>query len=619
MPIFHENAAKCCFFLKKMGILTYKTFGRTPGHSINKEKFMQKSKKAMLIGAIAAMVLAWPASAQSSQNSLGALTSDTRTATAGIFKTDVDNYMDVARYSTVEFDNWFGFISGDALEVGSDINGGEPENDISGKLIAGYARKLSESVYFGAFYQGNIVGVAGGTDTNSKTAEWDIITQGQESYTETTTYNAGWVNSNNHFEFLFGVGGHGFKVGFHESLYNNRHAGSPDRNPTMEDDLSGTVVYKDKVEEFSVNGGYVRPYIGWGTEFDLGDGKSLRPYANFGLGAVIHSQIDKYSNYSVVNGQRGNVETTLGYGYNNGYVNPYGDLGAKLDMKTKGGATATVELKWGISGNAWNNNAENIGLGNSAYKGTVGWADKGYVNRKTSFVDRTETETNVTLLIDERTDITNTITPAYVLTKEVVDGLKLGFSTSLPFTFRSYSNNQYTETHTRTITKYNPGFPGADTTQTGLTRNYTGGGSSDPVESSVFNMTLNLGIGASYKLIPGRFTINAGLLAAPANFTHKVETTKPRQYLETSRDRTVDALGNEIALTVTADPNPETTDSVAVTDTWFPYTGEFRGGFMFNFTPDVALDMSVNIPMKAEDNGFMLDLTTVHLLLSVKF
>ncbi|MCL1836636.1 MAG: hypothetical protein FWG46_03720, partial [Treponema sp.] len=491
---------------------------------------MQKSYKAMLIGAIAAMAVAWPVAAQSSQNNLGSLTSDTRTATAGIFKTDVDNYMDVARFSTVKFDKWFGFITGNALTVSSDINSGTVSNPASGKLNMGYARNLSEKVYLGAWYQGNIVQVTGAADTNSKQATWNTTTQEQTSYTETTTYVPGWVNSNNHIELLFGVGGNGFKIGFHESLYNNRHAGAEStvRTVSVVDNLSGTVTYNNKVDEFSVNGGFIRPYIGWGTEIKLGDDMGLRPYANFGLGAVINSQIDKFSNYSVVNGQRGNVTTTYGAGYNNGYVNPYGDIGAKLDLKTKGGASATVELKYGISGNAWSNSADNIGLGGT-YNGTVGW-NAGHVNQKTEYVDRTVTDTDVTLLINERTDITNTITPAYVITKEVADGFKLGFIASLPFTFRSYSSDQYTETRTKMVTEYNPGSILINTTATSLSHAYTGVNTNNPTENSSFNMALNLGIGATYKLIPDRFTVNAGISAPPANFTNETVTIKPRQY-----------------------------------------------------------------------------------------
>ncbi|MCL1836115.1 MAG: hypothetical protein FWG46_01060, partial [Treponema sp.] len=488
-------------------------------------------------------------------------------------------------------------------------------NPASGKLNMGYARNLSEKVYLGAWYQGNIVQVTGLPDTNSKQATWNTTTQEQLTYTETTTYAAGWVNSNNHIELLFGVGGNGFKIGFHESLYNNRHDGSTLRNPTVADNLSGTITYTNKVDEFSVNGGFIRPYIGWGTEIKLGDDMGLRPYANFGLGAVINSQIDKYSTYSVVNGQRGNVTTTYGAGYNNGYVNPYGDIGAKLDFKTKGGASATFELKYGISGNAWSNSADNIGLGGT-YNGTVGWAANSYVNRKTEFVDRTETATNATLYINERTDITNTITPAYVITKEVADGFKLGFIASLPFTFISSSSDQYTETRTKTVTEYNPGSILINTTATTLSHAYTGVNTNNPTENSYFNMALNLGIGATYKLIPDRFTVNAGISATPANFTNETVTTKPRQYTATTQNKTIDALGNVTADTTTATANPTTTDSVAVANTWTPYTGNFLGGFMFNFTPNAALDMSVSVPA---GYGFRLELTYVHLLLSVKF
>jgi hypothetical protein len=212
--------------------------------------------------------------------------------------------------------------------------------------------------------------------------------------------------------------------------------------------------------------------------------------------------------------------------------------------------------------------------------------------------------------------MSHTITPNYKITGEPVAGFRLGFSAQVPIKITSSSVTTYSEQHVETVTTYNSGRSTRDTTLT-RTNVLTGNENS---ESTVFEAPLELNFGASYKLIPDRFAINAGIYAIPTKFKHSKKTTLPSHVTKTTTNTFVDEDG-DTTNSVVVDSNQNPTDKVETSTTWDGFNGGVSGGFVFNFTPNAALDMFVGteFPTAGNRDSFNLDLAKVNILFSIKF
>jgi hypothetical protein len=257
---------------------------------------MQKKSYAMAVLAIAA-ILAMPVMAQTPPiESIGTgdePRSNTKIATGLIFTNDVDNFINYHKYSAVLTGDakWFAFVTG------------KPVTGIGGTGYAadlGYARNFG-SLYLGAWYRGNIAYLPtnGGSVISSITPTWDNDREVLLQTTETTSYTAKNLTSTNNIEFLIGVAGQGIKVGFFESYVT-------DQNPanttlTVIDYQDGRKDYTNAAVEYKSGRGFLRPYIGWGSNFAIGDA-NLMPYVNFNMGIYNDTQINDTENYTEVNG-----------------------------------------------------------------------------------------------------------------------------------------------------------------------------------------------------------------------------------------------------------------------------------------------------------------------------
>jgi len=570
-----------------------------------KEYLMRTQSKVMLWGGIIALILALPLAAQSYDNnvlgSAPALTSNTKAATATIFTTDVDNFINYHKYGSVLKDDnrWFGFITGAPYTVGS--------NSPTGKLSAGYARTLG-SVYLGAWYQGNIyqnTSLSGGDKTVTMTSTYDDDSRKLAQTTKTTQYNPGWVNNTNQIEFLIGVAGQGIKLGFVESLYSNEHEHSTNRDETITNNQDGSIDYTGVTDEYTASGGTLKPYLGWGTNLAIG-GANLMPYIDVSLDIFSDTLVDNYRNYSTFNGKKTSETTSVGKGNNTGYLRPVGTVGAKLDLAKKETIQTTLELKYKIDMKLYSSDYDATGLSGTV-DGDVSW-DEGYVNRKSRYIDRTVTSTDLTLKIAEKTDISHSVTPIYKITGEPTSGFRVGFSAQIPLSYQLTTNNQYSDTYTITDTKYNAGGVGSTRT---TTLAHTPG---DNTETSNLSARIDVNLGASYKLIPDRFTINAGIKATPTIFTHTETKKSANSVGSVTTSTTVDNLGNVTNNTVDV-TSAAGVDKLEVTNTWAGYSGTLTGGFLFYFTPKAALDMGLS----ASTNSFTIDLADVNVLFSIKF
>jgi hypothetical protein len=530
-------------------------------------------------------------------DTLGSLESNTSLSTSGLFTNDVDNFINYHDYSAVltEGTKWFGFITGRTIA--------------GGVLDAGYARNFG-NIYLGVWYRGNIFKMSGEGVSSTISPTWDNNREILLETTETTTYVPNWQESNNQFEFLIGVAGHGIKVGFLESYASDKNDGTG--TSAIIDYQDGRKDYTGATDSYENSYGYLKPYLGWGTTFSI-SGMNLMPYVDLGLSIYNEKFVNNYQNYTEVNRVKQNVVSTVGEGNNSGYLEPYGVIGAKLDLAKKDTVQTQLGLSYGIALRFYNNSFDATGLSGSA-GGEVSWGT-GYVNNATDSYTDITTDTDITFNINERSFIGHEIIPTYTITSELDENFKFGFSASVPVTIVTGSNLGYSEQYQ--ITKVdNKADKSMNTETTTKTRTYIGGSN---IEFSALNIALNLNLGASYKLIPDRFTINAGIGAAPASYNRIVIKNKPNHVDSVTTTVTNDAAGNKTETkSVTPATGDNNDDSFIVTDTWDQWTASLFGGFVFNFNSNAALDMGVNAG-SGSGNGFNLNQTTVNVIFSIKY
>ena len=583
--------------------------------SDTKEICMQKKVKVMILGIITALVLGFPLAAQDVSQSIGGLSSNTNTATATLFKADADNFMTVDRWSRVSFDKGFAFISGSVFTGTNPDTKTSTSNLNRGKLGLGYATELG-SLYLGVWFQGNIVQVtkpaSGDTEKTTVTSEYDDDSRTLLSTTKTTEYGESWINSANQVQLLLGVANQGIKLGFYESLAQNKQTGNTS-NPTTEIDYKdgNRKDYFNTVDEYAHDKGYLRPYLGWGTDVAVGSKLKLRPYIDLGIEVYKDELIDKYSDYTKINGKKqDNAKTTFGEGHSNGYIAPQATVGAKFDIPTEKGAVTTTILEYAIDLRLFKNSAEATGFSDKAIKGTVGWSDGAQVKQVTKYVDgHTETATDITLNYDEQKYAKHTITPTWQITGSPASGFNLGFKTNVPVAITASSSEKYSEEHNLTSIK-NTAESYNDYTSTIITRD-----NGAKTTSTDTNLKWNLMVGAQYKLVPDRFTINAGITATPIDLLHSVARTAGNNVNSVKTTLVKDGNGNVITDDKDVDSNTSVADSVATTNTWAGFNGGVSGGFTLNFTPKVALDLAVD----SYGQNFKLNVANVHVLLSLKY
>jgi hypothetical protein len=561
---------------------------------------MKKRIMILAILAIITMGLAIQVSAQitytDGSSSRGNLASNTNTSTAGIFKNDVDNFMNYHDYSKVLTgdSNWFSFVSG--------------KGNMGGALDLGYASNFG-GIYLGAWLRGNFFRSPNSTyETKIITPNYDPALEVLNSRTDTTSYDEAWYETANNIEFLIGIEGMGIKVGFFESTASNKNDGATGvgRAVSVTDYLDGRKDYINAIDQYSVSRSYLKPYLGWGGTFAVGD-MTLYPYVDLGFVMYGDKRIDKYRDYTETNGVKSDESKYVGAGYNNGYMLPQGTIGAKIDLPKNGSTKTTLELSYGINLYMYSNDYSDTGLSGSV-DGTVRW-DDGYVNSENKYYDRTVTTTDLTLYINEITSMSHTVTPSYKITGEPGENFKLGFKASVPVTFGSSTSNQYNKQIIKTAVKYDWDYPGLVRDEEII--NYT-----DNTETSTFGLRLNLNLGASYQLIPDRFGINVGIAAVPVQFSQTAVKTIPNSVSSITTVKETQDDGSVTTNTKTVVLDTSESDSVEVTEAWSQYTATLYGGFTFMFNSNAALDMGASV---GGANSFNLDVTTVNVIFTFKY
>jgi len=137
-------------------------------------------------------------------------------------------------------------------------------------------------------------------------------------------------------------------------------------------------------------------------------------------------------------------------------------------------------------------------------------------------------------------------------------------------------------------------------------------------ETSTLDITPTVGIGASYNLIPGRFTVNAGVTLNPISYSRESTVTSPNG-VDSSYYKEEKGSGSNKYTSVENKNvyNPDSVeDTVQNKTSWEGLNGSVAGGFVFNFNDNLALDFMVSTVAGAK---FNLNLTNLNVMFTFKF
>jgi len=554
---------------------------------------MEIKMKVLALAAIAVIGLAMPLSAQLTAKTEPA--SNQSAATAGVFGTDVDNYMNVNYYGDVNFNKWFGYVGGDA----------------SGIFNLGYATKFG-AIYLGTYYSGNLFK----TETNETTrltTTWDTNLQQMLTRRDDKIYTRTTTNTNNNIAALIGLTGlqMGIQVGFYENIttYNTPYNVTRGGTSTKIQNADGSITYTNNDSlNYEESDGDLIPYIQWGMQLKVGS-YNLTPRVGVAVNFYQDKLIDKYyaSGRTVYQGKIVGQEQITREGNNDGCTILGIAAGADFYLND----SMYVGLDYGLTMDIYDQSFGDAGRSGSV-NGTIKWNT---TNTTDNYIDRTVKSDVVNINVIEQSSMIHTIVPAFWKQNALGENLKLGVLVKLPITIASGFASSYTDEWTTNETTYIDANNFQNNTTT-IKKDHTAG---DKTETSIFNIAPTVGVGVSYDLIPNKFTVNAGINVNVPSFT-STSIAKSPNGVDSTYTKTEVGFGSGKhttgeTLTVTA---PATIrDSVQTTTKWSGLSGSIAGGFVFSFNDNFALDLLAETDVPTD--AFSVNLTKLSVLFSVKF
>jgi hypothetical protein len=548
--------------------------------------------------------------------------SNTSKATFTNITTDVDNFFSVHDYGDVEFEKYFGY-AGVVADSGL-------------ALHLGYAKRFG-GIYLGAFYAGRIAD-NGKEDVITSTETEGSLTNGvfqQDSTEEKVTNNhtqntpGGEFTSasnpprfNNNLGVLIGIAGMGIKAGFYENL---RGTDKPRTQvptliqiplegdvSTITEDADGTKTVFEYTDYHYLEG-VMKPYLEWGMQLPLG-GLTIKP--KVGLGFDIYRDTTKYT----MKGESGSpnvgsptahnpnetkteggtttligTQVTRNYYNDSGYFAPDITVGADVDFAAKETSQFGVGVEYGVSFNVYNKSYDTAD-GSDKVAGTV--TVNNYTRKTVNDTETRDSESSWVRAI-ERSKIAHTISPSFWYANDLSDRVSLGFGGGLDFSIGSesaHTKTTYTEIGTSTPHdgSYGSKWTYVETREGYIDTTTTANSRPATEEISTFGVESNLNAGVSWKAIPDRFTLNAGIKVTLPKYERTTTLTKDQNLTieKTDWEREDGTKSSETNIvTPSGSGTISATETEQVDRTWARLNAAFAIGGNFIFTPNFGVDL----------------------------
>jgi hypothetical protein len=506
------------------------------------------SGAALICAAFFAVLGAVPLAAQESKTSQ---------ASAGLFTTDVDDFLDVHDWDAVLAEkSLFGFAG----------YNGAPELGLAAKL---------GGLYLGIYYNGSLWK---DSSTESETVNVNYNSSGftltESSRTVTRYLTNPDVTSNNTVNLLLGFAGQGIKLGFTENLTTRPHGwnntlqnyNNYDSGISMKTTNADGSYESDEYSDFEYANGSLMPSLGWGAKINAGS-VVLKPALDVAF--AINSNMAKYT--------RTQKETA---------GNALTAHTVYESEKDQGYFTVAPTVQFDIDF------SDTFGLGFEYTGGFDIYGDNyGTVTKSTDHLDEVTLDGTTTKVTETYTGSTmssssHTFTPSFWYEKDI-GGLTLGLAGEVGLSLGfDGTASAYKQT---TTTSYNA-IIAQDSTVTIQTID----GAASPVntDKTTIQVAPSLAVGVQYKAFNDKLTLNSGIGAQFLGFKTTKTVTAPGTPQKTTTV-SKDADGNVISSTTNVSVPPNTSDSTAVSTSWAPFTCTLGAGFTFAFTDTFAVDTQV--------------------------
>ena len=506
-------------------------------------------------------------------------TSKTSTASAGIFSTDVDNFMSVHGFS--EINDSFLFLS---------LENSDPQ--------VGYG-KVFNFGYLGFYYDGYMVDHNGALKTEVVTdpiLDSDFNRLG-EIVTTTTTYSDGsdTTDEGNTGSILFGLGTLGIQLAFKQETaqedyeYNSIFFYSTDKEYSeCQYDADGNLIYKtydsNDGENFS---GSLKPALTVGTVIET-DSLTIKPKLNVSFDFFRSNGTGSEKAY----------KTSLGTGNT---VEGIDDIIAYDSRATEWNSNrnildaivaSDIELKNGITVGV------SYGLNKPFYSNT--YTGTGGSEKTVNGTAQSYSETQYDFTTDGVTAVSETYDYNYTEFSQIMHNIDLSVSTSKDLSERFTVGGKLkvgTEIYSRDR-KYVSGYQilltSTDNNDSTSTNNYTNETTYESAatvnENSYLMITPVLNLGMQYELIPSKLTLNAGVVYSLPQYTNKTTTSyiegHSTTYIEnTNSDGTVDTTYSAAGVEGTR-TGTETKEL-----NWDAFEYSVSAGMSFALTESAVLDL----------------------------
>lgn len=420
-----------------------------------------------------------------------AQTSRTSIATVGTFSTDVDNYMSVNDFRSVEFDKFFTFA-----------------NLYSSTLGLGFATKFN-NIYLGTYYNGELY--------YNMNSELETTINSTSESVENDTDNS--------FYLLLGLGNIGIKLGAYIDA-NSETTNTTDTTPessTTAAFITTTSSGNDKNNSTEDNSYSVFSLEFGGISFDIAS-TVLKPYANAYFRVRKSNEIigdsevvTKTKTSSTIDGSVltdiTETETTSTDKKGENYTGFAFSLGGDLAFAEKESFESSLGLKYYINFDMYETGILDVATEVNDYKDSVTPADNYTITEETSTV------------YTDRSNIYQTITPKYACSYNITDKLTIKGLVSLPISFSNIDTGVITTTVKTSVVESTAGnsgvLPSSISTPTEVKSTFS------------FLMDPDFCVGLQYQIKPEAFIWNFGFETYLPNISY-TETTEGNNVTKTT-------------------------------------------------------------------------------------